>query len=104
MPLKITLNDLDVNCVYFIFSRIGWMTNADVSPATEGGPAPCQKLPGLSAGQNRLCQLYGDHMVAVAMGARQAVKECQHQFKHRRWNCSVVDDVSVFGPVSKIGT
>lgn len=93
-----------VICGFFLgFSRMAWLTNGAVGPATEGGAAPCQKLPGMSAGQTRLCQLYGDHMVSVATGARQAVKECQHQFKHRRWNCSVVDDSSVFGPVAKIG-
>lgn len=66
-------------------------------------PPGCHVLPGLSSGQSRLCQMYGDHMVAVASGARQALTECKHQFQHRRWNCSLLDDVNVFGPVLAIG-
>ncbi|KAB0803860.1 hypothetical protein PPYR_00830 [Photinus pyralis] len=62
----------------------------------------CHKLPGLSAGQGRICQLYQDHMLAVASGAHQALLECRHQFQHRRWNCSVLDELNVFGPVTSI--
>ncbi|KAF5287251.1 hypothetical protein FQA39_LY15979 [Lamprigera yunnana] len=55
----------------------------------------CQKLPGLSAGQGKICQLYQDHMTAVANGAHQALLECRHQFQHRRWNCSILDELNV---------
>lgn len=59
----------------------------------------CESIPGLSPGQARLCHLYGDHMSAVAAGAKQTLTECKHQFQSRRWNCSLLDDVNVFGPV-----
>nr|CAH7760276.1 unnamed protein product [Callosobruchus chinensis] len=68
------------------------------------GMPSCRTLPGLSTGQTRLCQLYMDHMNAVALGAKQALGECKHQFHNRRWNCSLLeDDANVFGPVITIG-
>lgn len=66
-------------------------------------PLRCHMLPGLTTGQSRLCQLYGDHMMAVAAGAHHALSECKHQFQNRRWNCSLIDDVNVFGPVLSVG-
>lgn len=64
----------------------------------------CNNVSGLTAGQIRICHLYKDHMIAVAIGARMAILECQHQFKYRRWNCSTVSDGTVFGPVVVLGT
>lgn len=63
----------------------------------------CNQLEGLSPGQTRLCHLYQDHMPAISRGARSGINECQWQFRGRRWNCSQVDDTSVFGPVINIG-
>lgn len=53
--------------------------------------------------QRKLCQLYQDHMSYIGDGARTGIKECQYQFKQRRWNCSTVDSTSVFGRVMHIG-
>ena len=49
-----------------------------------------------------LVQLYTDHMVHVGRGARSGIGECQYQFRNRRWNCTTVDDTTVFGPVLSI--
>ncbi|XP_063236264.1 protein wingless [Bacillus rossius redtenbacheri] len=38
--------------------------------------------------QRRLARENPGVLVAVARGANQAVLECQHQFRDRRWNCS----------------
>jgi len=62
----------------------------------------CSRIKGLSPGQQKLCMLYTDHMVHVGRGARSGIGECQFQFRHRRWNCSTVDDTTVFGPVLSI--
>lgn len=54
-------------------------------------------------GQKKLCQLYQDHMSYIGDGAKTGIKECQYQFRQRRWNCSTVDNTSVFGRVIQIG-
>lgn len=43
-------------------------------------------------------------MSSVGRGARAGIAECQWQFRYRRWNCSTVEDSTVFGPVLQIGT
>lgn len=44
-----------------------------------------------------------DHMMYIGDGAKTGIKECQYQFRQRRWNCSTVDNTSVFGRVMQIG-
>jgi len=51
----------------------------------------------LTAGQQKLCQLYSDHMLPVAKGARIGIVECQWQFRYHQWNCSTVSNQTVFG-------
>lgn len=63
----------------------------------------CADLKGLSKGQTQLCNLYQDHIPHIGRGARLGINECQVQFKNSRWNCSTVDDSSVFGHVLSIG-
>ncbi|XP_018096669.1 protein Wnt-5a isoform X1 [Xenopus laevis] len=69
-----------------------------------GAQPLCSQLSGLSQGQKKLCQLYQDHMQFIGDGAKTGIKECQYQFRHRRWNCSTVDNTSVFGRVMQIGS
>lgn len=68
-----------------------------------GAQPVCSQLPGLSPGQRKLCQLYQEHMSYIGEGAKTGIRECQHQFRQRRWNCSTVDNTSVFGRVMQIG-
>jgi hypothetical protein len=68
-----------------------------------GAQPVCSQLPGLSPGQRKLCQLYQEHMAYIGEGAKTGIKECQYQFRQRRWNCSTVDNTSVFGRVMQIG-
>uniref|UniRef100_A0A8C2SL57 Protein Wnt n=1 Tax=Capra hircus TaxID=9925 RepID=A0A8C2SL57_CAPHI len=69
-----------------------------------GAQPLCSQLAGLSQGQKKLCHLYQDHMQYIGEGAKTGIKECQYQFRHRRWNCSTVDNTSVFGRVMQIGS
>ena len=60
------------------------------------------QINGLSSGQKKLCMLYTDHMMHVGRGARNGISECQFQFRNNRWNCSTVEDSTVFGPILSI--
>jgi len=82
------------------------------SGASRASSPLCARLPGLSPGQRRFCQLYEDHMPAVGRGIKLAVAECQRQFRFRRWNCSTTPTAqtgnanvtsSLFGRVTDIG-
>ncbi|KAJ6644324.1 Protein Wnt-5 [Pseudolycoriella hygida] len=67
-------------------------------------PELCYSVGGLSYGQQKLCVAHTNIMPAISRGARSAIQECQHQFKNRRWNCSTVENDSVFGPITAIGS
>uniref|UniRef100_A0A182PTW3 Protein Wnt n=1 Tax=Anopheles epiroticus TaxID=199890 RepID=A0A182PTW3_9DIPT len=67
-------------------------------------PNLCYTLSALSGGQQKLCAQHTSIMPAISRGARAAIQECKHQFRNRRWNCSLVNDDTVFGPVSNIGS
>ncbi|XP_052892803.1 protein Wnt-5 [Anopheles moucheti] len=67
-------------------------------------PDLCYTLSALSGGQQKLCAQHTSIMPAISRGARAAIQECKHQFRNRRWNCSIVNDDTVFGPISNIGS
>ncbi|XP_058820409.1 protein Wnt-5 [Topomyia yanbarensis] len=67
-------------------------------------PDLCFKVNGLSGGQQKLCAQHTSVMPAISRGARAAIQECKQQFRHRRWNCTTIEDDTVFGPVSNIGS
>uniref|UniRef100_A0A672TXG5 Protein Wnt n=1 Tax=Strigops habroptila TaxID=2489341 RepID=A0A672TXG5_STRHB len=67
-------------------------------------PRGCEGLMGLVEEQVRVCQREVEAMDAVRRGAELAVEECQHQFHSRRWNCSTLQGLKVFGKVAIQGT
>uniref|UniRef100_A0A670K0U5 Protein Wnt n=2 Tax=Podarcis muralis TaxID=64176 RepID=A0A670K0U5_PODMU len=67
-------------------------------------PSACESLKGLSQEQVRLCHRQAEAMDSVKHGAEVALKECQHQFRNRPWNCSTLQGLQVFGKVILQGT
>ncbi|XP_028261969.1 protein Wnt-2b-A-like isoform X2 [Parambassis ranga] len=65
-----------------------------------GARVICDNIPGLVNKQRQLCQRHPDLMQSISEGAKEWIRECQHQFRHHRWNCSTLDrDHTVFGRV-----
>ncbi|XP_048877607.1 protein Wnt-4a isoform X1 [Brienomyrus brachyistius] len=65
----------------------------------------CEKLKGLIQKQVQICKRNVEVMDAVRRGAQLAIDECQFQFRNRRWNCSTMDTLPIFGKVvSQAGT
>lgn len=62
-------------------------------------PILCGSIPGLVPKQLRFCRNYVEIMPSVAEGVKIGIQECQHQFRGRRWNCTTVNDLAIFGPV-----
>uniref|UniRef100_A0A8D0EQQ4 Protein Wnt n=1 Tax=Strix occidentalis caurina TaxID=311401 RepID=A0A8D0EQQ4_STROC len=67
-------------------------------------PRGCEGLTGLVEEQVRVCRRQVEAMDAVKRGAELAVEECQHQFHSRRWNCSTLQGLQVFGKIAIQGT
>jgi len=108
-----TDSDFDATNIRFIKNHSKFDEHDSYNSVTKGSITddvdvlkglPCNKLPGLSKGQQQLCQLYKDHMAFVGRGAKESISECQYQFRTSRWNCSTVDDNSVFGPILTSGS
>ncbi|XP_014389843.1 PREDICTED: protein Wnt-4 [Myotis brandtii] len=51
-----------------------------------------------------MCKRNLEVMDSVRRGAQLAIEECQYQFRNRRWNCSTLDSLPVFGKVVTQGT
>lgn len=48
----------------------------------------CRKTKRLAGKQAELCQLEPEIVQEVAKGTKLGVRECQYQFRFRRWNCT----------------
>ena len=83
----------------FTFYRYLGMSSVGIEQQTE----KCNAVPGLVSQQLNLCQNNPDSLLCVSEGARQAILECQNQFKFERWNCTTSQNYSVFGPIMTKG-
>ena len=57
----------------------------------------CQRIPGLVEHQLALCRRSPNVFRKVTGAAQLAIHECQAQFRGERWNCTTVNDSTVFG-------
>ncbi|KAM9486871.1 protein Wnt-6 isoform 2-T2 [Clarias gariepinus] len=58
------------------------------SPLVMDPNSICRKTKRLGSKQAELCQNHPEIVAEVVKGARLGVRECQYQFRFRRWNCT----------------
>jgi len=88
---------------------VRWLELSQVSSLAAGGDEldpdeSCDGLSSLVNRQKKICKRHVDMMTPVQQGAILALQECQYQFRTRRWNCSTVDGMAVFGNALSQGT
>lgn len=57
----------------------------------------CSSLTFLTIEQRYLCQTNPKIFAIISRSLRQAIEECQYQFRNQRWNCSIFNQSDVFG-------
>ncbi|XP_077298091.1 protein Wnt-4-like [Arctopsyche grandis] len=78
--------------------------------ALDGSPASykenCDRLDFLADKQKKqICGMSEKVMASLSHGARIGIEECQHQFRHSRWNCSTVENsTDIFGGVMSVNS
>ncbi|XP_076235498.1 protein Wnt-7b [Calliopsis andreniformis] len=87
-----------------ILGQIQGPRQARVVGAVVVGAAVCGRIPGLAKSQREQCRKAPHAMPAVGEGAELGLRECRHQFRHHRWNCSHVANDQVFGHVVVVGS
>lgn len=85
-----------INCVFN--SRYLGMVGISVTPPEMASEqvSLCSTVPGLVLQQQKVCQAHPAVIRAVSGGARRGIDECQNQFRHDRWNCTIEGGESVF--------
>lgn len=68
-----------------------------------GAEMVCGRMGGLSKRQREICKSSPEAMIAISEGIRLAMDECHYQFRHHRWNCSVLNKKHPMGYVITVG-
>ncbi|KAF5907626.1 ankyrin repeat, SAM and basic leucine zipper domain-containing protein 1 isoform X1, partial [Clarias magur] len=72
---------------------------------TLGSQVMCDNIPGLVNKQRQMCRQHPGVMQAISGGVNEWIGECQHQFRHQRWNCNTVArEHRVFGKLLHRGS
>jgi Na+-transporting NADH:ubiquinone oxidoreductase subunit NqrF len=86
-------------CHFNSYDNLRHRSIAAVSGSTFKNENMCHNLKGLNRKQIRVCKRNVELMTSVKEGAEMAIRECQHQFKYRKWNCTTINKKNepVFG-------
>uniref|UniRef100_A0A8B9S957 Protein Wnt n=1 Tax=Apteryx owenii TaxID=8824 RepID=A0A8B9S957_APTOW len=81
-----------------------WLSLAVLALPCVSGEEDTVEMSLVHRSQVCICQRQVEAMDAVKHGVELAIKECQHQSHSRRWNCSTLQGLRVFGKVTIQGT
>nr|DBA11524.1 TPA_inf: Wnt4A [Holothuria glaberrima] len=95
---------ITLNCVQVNYAWLSMFNIEAIGINSIENNETCEIIPGLVNRQVVICKRNLEVMDSVSNGASIAILECQAQFQYRRWNCSIVDPYTVFGPVLDSGT
>ncbi len=79
--------DFVLKCIY-LYIPISFCTRVHGNPLVMDPNSICRRTRTLVGRHADMCQSQPEIIQEVAKGARLGMRECQHQFHYRRWNCS----------------
>ncbi|KAB5584438.1 hypothetical protein PHYPO_G00107520 [Pangasianodon hypophthalmus] len=71
-----------------VFTLTGRLWRVMGSPLVMDPNSICRRSKPAGGAYTELCQTQPELIREVAKGARLGIRECQHQFRHQRWNCT----------------
>ncbi len=76
-----------LKCIY-LYIPISFCTRVGGNPLVMDPNSICRRTRTLEGRHADMCQSQPEIIQEVAKGARLGMRECQHHFHNRRWNCS----------------
>ncbi|GAA6066750.1 protein Wnt-6 [Tachysurus ichikawai] len=74
--------------LFLVFTLTGRLWCVMGSPLLMDPNSICRRSKPAGGAYTELCQTQPEIIQKVAKGARLAIRECQHQFRYQRWNCT----------------
>ena len=76
---------------------VSWFTFISIIHQSSNQEPFCSSLTFLTIEQRYYCQTNPKIFAIINRSLRQAIEECQYQFRNQRWNCSIFNQSDVFG-------
>ncbi|XKL64244.1 hypothetical protein PGB90_004330 [Kerria lacca] len=91
------------NCSNRLLGLQGYPPSAFSLNPTISYEENCHRLNYLGEKQQRLCAISDKILMAIGVGAKIGIEECQHQFRMNRWNCTTFHNTtSIFGGIISV--
>lgn len=87
--------------VFFLARQLGaFSLRSDSTNSLQTHSELCHNFLNLTPIQRRKCARDPRILEAISQGSKMGKEECQHQFRHSRWNCTAgIESESLYGEV-----